>query len=151
MLDEYGVVSSECAAALAVNVKRKFNTNVGVGITGAAGPDPHDGEPVGTVWIGIASPNAEPETYKLLLSGSRNTNRMRSARFALYYLIKDLSKIERSKLNFGLYSQLKLSYSPYSQLKFNYRKKTRISVRFFVVYFSMKEYSKDSKKNRTLS
>ncbi len=51
--------------ALAVNVQRKFNTDVGVGITGAAGPTPHDGEPVGTVWIGIALPDEKPATYKL--------------------------------------------------------------------------------------
>lgn len=93
LLAKYGVVSAECAAALAVNVKHKFGTSIGVGITGAAGPNPHDGEPVGTVWIGIASPNANPETHKLSLSGLRNTNRLRSARFALYYLIKHLEKI----------------------------------------------------------
>lgn len=92
LLDEYGIVSSECAATLALNVQRKFNSSVGVGITGAAGPAPHDGEPVGTVWIGIALPNSKPATYKLLLSGTRNANRQRSARFALYYLIKELSK-----------------------------------------------------------
>ena len=92
LLDEYGIVSSECAAALALNVQRKFNSSVGVGITGAAGPTPHDGVPVGTVWIGIALPDAVPATYQLLLSGARNANRVRSARFALYYLIKELSK-----------------------------------------------------------
>ncbi|HJF31801.1 MAG TPA: competence/damage-inducible protein A [Sporosarcina psychrophila] len=94
LLTEYGVVSAECAAALAVNVKRKFNADIGIGLTGAAGPDSHDGKPVGTVWIGIASANAETETYKLLLSGSRNANRLRAARFALYYLIKYLSAKE---------------------------------------------------------
>lgn len=92
LLDEYGIVSSECAASLALNVQRKFNASVGVGITGAAGPTPHDGVPVGTVWIGIALPDAMPTTYQLLLSGARNANRQRSARFALYYLIKELSK-----------------------------------------------------------
>jgi len=91
LLAEYGVVSAECAAALAVNVKRTFKTDVGIGLTGAAGPDPHDGKPVGTVWIGIASTNADTETFKLLLSGSRNANRLRAARFALYYLIKHLT------------------------------------------------------------
>jgi nicotinamide-nucleotide amidase len=94
LLTEYGVVSAECAAALAVNVKRMFNADIGIGITGAAGPDPHDGKPVGTVWIGIASTNAETETYKLMLSGSRNVNRLRAARFALYYLIKHLTAKE---------------------------------------------------------
>ena len=92
LLDEYGIVSSECAATLALKVQQRFNSSVGVGITGAAGPTPHDGEPVGTVWIGIALPNSKPATYKLLLSGTRNANRQRSARFALYYLIKELSK-----------------------------------------------------------
>jgi len=94
LLAEFGVVSAECAAALAVNVKRTFNTDIGIGLTGAAGPDPHDGKPVGTVWIGITSTNADTETFKLLLSGSRNANRLRAARFALYYLIKHLTAKE---------------------------------------------------------
>lgn len=93
ILDEHGIVSSECAAALALKVQEKFNTDIGVGITGAAGPTPHDGEPAGTVWIGFALPNEAPSTYKLLLSGSRNANRQRSAKFALSYLIKELSAI----------------------------------------------------------
>jgi len=91
-LDKFGVVSSECAEALAFQVREKFNSNVGVGITGAAGPTTHDGQPVGNVWIGIVAGNQLPQTYKLVLSGSRNTNRLRAARFALYYLIKYLTK-----------------------------------------------------------
>ena len=55
---------------------RSLSTDIGVGLTGAAGPDPHDGKPVGTVWIGIALQNEDPETYKLFLSGSRNANRL---------------------------------------------------------------------------
>ncbi|MCZ2256996.1 competence/damage-inducible protein A [Sporosarcina sp. G11-34] len=92
LLGEYGVVSKECAASLAVNVQRKFTSSVGVGITGAAGPTPHDGEPVGIVWIGIVLPDETPVTYKLDLSGTRNANRLRAARFALYYLIKELKR-----------------------------------------------------------
>ncbi|WP_342509593.1 competence/damage-inducible protein A [Sporosarcina sp. FSL K6-2383] len=92
LLDEFGIVSEECAAALAVNIQRKFGTDIGVGLTGAAGPSPHDGEPVGTVWIGICFKEEEPVTYKLLLSGSRNANRLRAARFALYYLIQQLDE-----------------------------------------------------------
>lgn len=93
LLETHGIVSKECAEALAVNVRRKFGTDVGIGITGAAGPTPHDGEPAGTVWIGIVCPNEEPVTHKLVLSGMRNPNRIRAARFALYYLIKHLSRI----------------------------------------------------------
>ena len=92
LLEKYGVVSKECAASLAVNVQRTFASSVGVGITGAAGPTPHDGEPVGIVWIGIVLPDEPPVTYKLDLSGTRNAHRLRAARFALYYLIKVLSR-----------------------------------------------------------
>ncbi|HEX5565273.1 MAG TPA: competence/damage-inducible protein A [Sporosarcina sp.] len=92
LLNEYGVVSPECAAVLARNVKRKFGSDIGVGLTGAAGPDPHDGKPVGTVWIGIAFRDEEVKTYKLDLSGSRNANRKRAARFALYYLIQEMKR-----------------------------------------------------------
>ena len=94
LLNNYGVVSAECAAALAENVKRKFKSDIGIGLTGAAGPDPHDGKPVGTVWIGITSADGITETHKLFLSGSRNANRLRAARFALYYLIKYLTAKE---------------------------------------------------------
>lgn len=92
LLSTYGAVSSECAAALAVSVMKKFGTDIGIGITGAAGPDPHDGKPVGTVWISIVSQEGAPKTYKLSLSGLRNTNRSRASQFALYYLIKFLKE-----------------------------------------------------------
>ena len=84
MLDEYGVVSAECAAALA-ECQTEICADIGVGLTGAAGPDPHDGKPVGTVWIGIANARMqEPgKRISLFLSGSRNTNRRRAARFAI--------------------------------------------------------------------
>lgn len=94
LLAEHGIVSSECAEALAIHVKQKFGTDVGIGITGAAGPTTHGGKPVGTVWIGIVVGDEPPKTHKLVLSGSRNTNRLRAARFALYYLIKYLSRIK---------------------------------------------------------
>lgn len=42
LLTEFGVVSSECAAAMAFNVREKFGTHIGIGLTGAAGPEAHD-------------------------------------------------------------------------------------------------------------
>ncbi len=94
LLEEYGVVSAECAASLAQHVQQKFGADIGVGLTGAAGPDPHDGKPAGTVWIGITFQKEDPVTFKLFLSGSRNANRRRAARFAMYYLIKQLTEKE---------------------------------------------------------
>ncbi|WP_432355036.1 competence/damage-inducible protein A [Sporosarcina sp. A2] len=89
LIEKYGTVSSECAEALAKTIREKFKTDIGIGLTGAAGPDMHDGQPAGTVWIGISFAD-KTETYQLQLSGSRNANRLRAANFALYYLIREL-------------------------------------------------------------
>ncbi|TQR12927.1 competence/damage-inducible protein A [Psychrobacillus soli] len=87
-IKEFSVVSSPCAEEMAVRVKEKFGTNIGVGITGAAGPDGHGGQPAGTVWIGIAIDDSAPVSYKLNLSGMRNTNRLRAVKFTIHYLIR---------------------------------------------------------------
>lgn len=88
LLKQYGIVSSECAAEMAKKVRQKFGTNIGVGLTGSAGPEPHDGQPVGTVWIGICIGDNEPTTRKLQLTGLRNTNRIRAVKLAFSYLMR---------------------------------------------------------------
>ncbi|MFC7685343.1 competence/damage-inducible protein A [Ureibacillus sp. GCM10028918] len=87
LLDEYGIVSSECAGAMASKVREKFGTDIGVGLTGAAGPDPHDGQMPGTIWLGFSFGDSEI-THKLQLQGMRNTNRIRTVKFACSYLMR---------------------------------------------------------------
>lgn len=87
-LGEHGIVSEATAAAMASSVLAKFSTDIGVGLTGAAGPDPHAGQPGGTVWIAIARRGGTLETKQLLLSGMRNTNRIRAVKSALHLLIR---------------------------------------------------------------
>ncbi|WP_339288820.1 competence/damage-inducible protein A [Ureibacillus sp. FSL K6-0786] len=91
LLNQYGIVSSECAASMARNVRKKFGTDIGIGLTGAAGPEPHDGEPAGTIWIGIAI-GEDVVTRKLQLSGLRNTNRLCTVKYTLSYLIRLLEE-----------------------------------------------------------
>ena len=91
LIEEHTVVSSECAAEMAFKVREKLGANIGVGLTGAAGPEPHGNEPPGTVWIGLCIGQQPPTTYKLQLNGTRNTNRLRSVKFALSYLIRELA------------------------------------------------------------
>jgi nicotinamide-nucleotide amidase len=55
---KHGVVSEETARAMASAVRKELGADIGVGITGVAGPDPHGGEPVGTTHIGIETPDA---------------------------------------------------------------------------------------------
>ncbi|WP_397537579.1 competence/damage-inducible protein A [Rummeliibacillus pycnus] len=98
ILEQFGVVSAECAGAMASLVKDKFNSDIGVGLTGAAGPEAHGDKPAGTVWIGIAIGDDKPHTYRLQLSGVRNTNRLRAVKFAFHYLIQLLSEKGYSKI-----------------------------------------------------
>jgi nicotinamide-nucleotide amidase len=52
-IDGAGVVSGECAAEMASGARRVLGADLGVSLTGVAGPEPHDGEEPGTVWIGL--------------------------------------------------------------------------------------------------
>ncbi len=54
LINEHGVVSAEVAEAMAVAVRNRLGSDIGVGITGVAGPDEIEGKPVGTVYIGIS-------------------------------------------------------------------------------------------------
>jgi PncC family amidohydrolase len=47
------VVSEACAREMAAGARRLFEADVAVSLTGAAGPQPHDGAEPGTVWIGL--------------------------------------------------------------------------------------------------
>jgi nicotinamide-nucleotide amidase len=65
------VVSGECAMQMAEGVRRVMGADVGLGVTGVAGPTEQDGEPVGTVWFGVALPGVEPEAVRGRLPGDR--------------------------------------------------------------------------------
>jgi nicotinamide-nucleotide amidase len=49
-----GVVSRECALEMAAGVRSLFGADLAVSLTGAAGPEPHEGASPGTTWIGLA-------------------------------------------------------------------------------------------------
>ena len=55
-IEKHGIVSKEAAGAMAQAVKGLLNADVGIGVTGVAGPDEIEGKPVGLVHIAIALP-----------------------------------------------------------------------------------------------
>lgn len=56
---EHGVVSAEVAAAMAQGVRARLGADLGVSVTGLAGPArPEDTQPVGLVYLGLATPEA---------------------------------------------------------------------------------------------
>ncbi|MGL5827273.1 MAG: CinA family protein [Nocardioides sp.] len=70
-IDRHGVVSAECAVAMAHGARRTANATYGVSTTGVAGPGPHDAVAAGTVFVGVAGPR-EAYAIRLALAGSRD-------------------------------------------------------------------------------
>ena len=74
-VDEGPVVSAEAAAQMAEGVRQLLGAEVGLATTGVAGPDPQDGLPPGTAFVGIALPGEAAIGKELSLVGSRNRMR----------------------------------------------------------------------------
>jgi competence/damage-inducible protein CinA-like protein len=65
------VVTEEAAKQMAEGAQRVLNADVGISITGVAGPDEMEGQPVGTVWYAIAIPGHETEAVTARLPFDR--------------------------------------------------------------------------------
>lgn len=70
IVEEHGVVSAECAQAMASGVRALTGATYGVATTGVAGPQPQEDKPAGTVFVGIAGPGYV-DSVPLSLSGDR--------------------------------------------------------------------------------
>jgi len=64
------VVSREAAIEMAVGAARALGADVGLAVTGVAGPSEQDGQPVGTVWLGYRLPD-RTEATDIHLPGDR--------------------------------------------------------------------------------
>ncbi len=85
LIEEFGAVSVEVAAALARGAVARFGADVGVGVTGIAGPDGGTEEkPVGTVCFSVAERDGASLTRQTTLPGDRPTIRDRSTTVAMH-------------------------------------------------------------------
>ncbi len=84
------VVSSSAAEAMASGARNALGSDVGLGITGVAGPDEQDGERPGTVFVAIAPPDGPVFNRQLYLPGDRDRVRQFSAISALDLLRRTL-------------------------------------------------------------
>jgi nicotinamide-nucleotide amidase len=70
LLARRGAVDGDVAAAMADGVRRVMAADLGLATTGVAGPDPQDGQDVGTVFVAVSGPGIA-ETERLALEGDR--------------------------------------------------------------------------------
>ncbi|MEO9246714.1 CinA family protein [Citricoccus nitrophenolicus] len=82
LLARHGAVHPEVARQMAEGARRTAGADLGISTTGVAGPEPHQGQPVGTVYVGLAGP-AGSEAIRLRVDGDREAIRRATVREAL--------------------------------------------------------------------
>jgi nicotinamide-nucleotide amidase len=95
LIEAHGAVSAEVAQALADGARAQLGADVGVGITGVAGPGGGTKEkPVGLVWLSVTTgthPPSDPITRSINLPGGRADVRERATTIAMHLLRRALN------------------------------------------------------------
>jgi nicotinamide-nucleotide amidase len=91
-LDEYGPVDRIVAQEMAAGARRVCGADIGISTTGVAGPEPHGGHAVGTVWVGVSSPLGD-RAMLLDLAGDRARIRRSSVDAALAQAAAEVDRL----------------------------------------------------------
>ncbi len=90
LIERYGAVSRETAHAMAVGIRERADTDIGLAVTGIAGPGGGTPEkPVGTVFVALATTEGV-EIVECRFQGDRKSVREQSVKTALETLRKYL-------------------------------------------------------------
>jgi PncC family amidohydrolase len=93
-LEKYGAVSKETVLEMACGVRRALAADIGVSVSGIAGPGGSTPDkPVGLVWIGLSTAGVD-EAWKFIWPGDRLAVKEQSAEAALRLLVDYLSDRE---------------------------------------------------------
>lgn len=95
-LNRYGAVSRETACEMAVGVRRLLGSDLGVSITGNAGPGASEGKPVGLVYIAVATENVV-YCQEHRFTSTRTENKLRIALTAISMAIDKLKEEKKNK------------------------------------------------------
>ncbi|MFF5105572.1 CinA family protein [Streptomyces sp. NPDC000134] len=98
LLAARGAVDPQVAAEMAAGVRTALGADWGIATTGVAGPDPQDGQPVGTVFVAVHGPERAADgsasggkVEALRLNGDRAEIRMESVRSVLALLVEEIA------------------------------------------------------------
>jgi len=86
MLARHGAVYAPVAAAMAAGVRTRLGATYGVATTGVAGPEPADGQPVGTAHIAVSAAD-DTVVRTIVLTGDRYGIRRLTVEHALGLLL----------------------------------------------------------------
>lgn len=89
LLASAGSVDPGVAAAMAAGAREALGADLAVSTTGVAGPDEHDGKPVGRVYVGLATESGT-EAFEYSFTGSRADIRGQACAAALERLLAAL-------------------------------------------------------------
>ena len=67
-----GTVTEACALAMATGARDLYGADVALALTGAAGPEPHDGAAPGTIWVAIADASGFMHARGFVSRGERD-------------------------------------------------------------------------------
>jgi nicotinamide-nucleotide amidase len=86
------VVTEDAARAMADGARSVLGADVGLSMTGVAGPDPQDGQPPGTVFVGLSRPGHETSSYSFTVPGDRDRVRQYATIAALDLLRRTIGQ-----------------------------------------------------------
>jgi nicotinamide-nucleotide amidase len=93
LIEKHGAVSSQVAEAMAEAVRQRLGADVGVGITGVAGPEELEGNPPGTVYIGVAHSGGQESSAHRFPANDRGLVKRRAVTTALLLLHKTMDAV----------------------------------------------------------
>src|SRR5690625_601843 len=94
VIQKHGVVSSDCAVAMAKNVRDTLKVDIGISFTGVAGPSTLENKDVGTVYICVYESADHYIVRQYHFHGDRNDIRRRTALKGFELLFNFLTKAE---------------------------------------------------------
>lgn len=94
-LEKYGAVSKETVLEMAKGVRRALAADIGLSVSGIAGPGGGTPEkPVGLLWIGLSVASVD-EAWRFVFPGDRMEVKSQSAEAALQLLVGHLDVVRK--------------------------------------------------------
>jgi len=90
IIEKHGAVSAECAREMARAARERLAADIGIGVTGVAGPEPQEGKKVGTVHIALDDGSGKAIAIGYQFAQSRGAIKRRAVTSAFSLLRRTL-------------------------------------------------------------